>query len=198
MAVNLVKGQKISLQKEANATLNKIVMGLGWDAAPQKKGGFLSGLLGGGGGDSIDLDASCALFDANKKPVDVVYFGQLKSKDGSIVHTGDNRTGEGDGDDEQIIVELSRVPEQVTALVFTINSYTGQTFNEVANAYCRIVDASTGAEIAKYTLDGGGAHTAMIMVKLYRHSGEWKMHALGESTSGKTIADLLPGMTAAL
>lgn len=198
MAVNLVKGQKISLQKESSTTLNKVIMGLGWDAAAQKKGGFFSNLLGGGGDASIDLDASCGLFNANKEVVDVVYFGQLKSKDGSIVHTGDNRTGDGDGDDEQIIVDLPRVPEQVTALVFTINSYSGQTFNEVTNAYCRILDASTGTEIAKYTLSGGGSHTAMVMVKLYRHGGEWKMHALGESTSGKTIADLLPGMAAAL
>lgn len=196
MAISLVKGQKISLDKESGTTLTKIIMGLGWDAAP-KKGGFLSGLMGGGSS-SIDLDASCALFDANKNIVDVVYFRQLKSLDGSVIHTGDNMTGEGEGDDEQIIVDLSRVPEQVTALVFTVNSYRGQTFDEVANAYCRIINAENNAEIAKLTLSGGGNHTALIMAKLYRHSGEWKMHALGDSTSGKTIADLTPGMQAVL
>lgn len=196
MAINLVKGQKISLEKESGSSLTKVILGLGWDAAA-KKGGFLKGILGGGGG-SIDLDASCALFDANKQPVDVVYFGQLKSRDGSIVHTGDNRTGDGDGDDEQVIVDLSRVPAQVTSLVFTVNSYQGQTFDEVANAYCRIINAANNTEIARFTLSGGGSHTALIMSKIYRHSGEWKMHAIGESTSGKTIADLMPGMQAIL
>lgn len=198
MAISLMKGQKISLEKESGSSLDKVIMGLGWDAAPKKKGGFLSGLLGGGSSDGIDLDASCALFDADKKVLDVVYFGQLKSTDGSIVHTGDNRTGDGDGDDEQIIVNLSRVPAKVSSMVFTVNSYAGQTFNEVANAYCRIINAANSSEIARYTLSGGGDHTAMIMAKLYRHNGEWKMHAIGESTSGKTVADLIPGMAAVL
>lgn len=196
MAVNLVKGQKISLEKESGSSLTRVIMGLGWDAAQKKKGGFFSGIMGGGSSDAIDLDASCALFDADKKIVDVVYFGQLKSRDGSITHTGDNRTGDGDGDDEQIIVDLTRVPEQVTALVFTVNSFAGQTFDAVANAYCRIINAANNAEIARFTLSGGGSHTALIMAKLYRHGGEWKMHALGESTSGKTIADLTPAMLA--
>mgnify|MGYP000353783366 CR=1 FL=1 len=104
MAVSLQKGQKISLSKEAGGELTQVKLGLGWDVAqgPQdKKGGFLGKLFGGGsGGDSIDLDASCIMFDANKQAVDAIWFSQLKSKDGSIVHTGDNRTGDGDGDDE--------------------------------------------------------------------------------------------------
>lgn len=201
MAINLEKGQKISLAKESGGALTKVIMGLGWDAKQTagKKSGILGGLFGGGGSasDAIDLDASCIFF-AGDKAVDAVYFGQLASKDGSVVHSGDNRTGKGDGDDEQIAVDLTRVPENVTALVFTVNSFTGQTFNEVDNAYCRIVDASTQNEIARYTLTTQGAHTAQIMAKLYRHNGEWKMHAMGENATGRTINDLFKQITAYL
>lgn len=191
MAINLQKGQKISLSKEAGGNLNKIVMGLGWDAKKSGGGGLLGGLFSGGG-DSIDLDASCVMFDDNNKVVDTIYFGHLKSKDGSIVHTGDNRTGDGEGDDEQIKVELDKVPASVKALVFTVNSYTGQTFDSVDNAFCRLVDAKTNAEIARYTLSAQGSHTAQIMAKVYRHGGEWKMHAIGENGTGRTIENLLP------
>jgi len=197
MAINLQKGQKISLSKEAGEGLNKVIMGLGWD---QKKsaggGGLLGGLFGGGGGgDAIDLDASCVMFDDNNKLVDTVYFGHLKSKDGSVTHTGDNRTGAGDGDDEQIIVELDKVPATIKSLVFTVNSYTGQSFNSVENAFCRMVDAKTNTEIARYTLSAQGSHTAQIMAKVYRHGGEWKMHAIGENGTGRTIENLLPQIT---
>ncbi|MDR2523788.1 MAG: TerD family protein [Synergistaceae bacterium] len=186
MAVNLEKGQRISLEKEAGKLLTKIVMGLGWDAA--KKGFFSSG------GGSIDLDASCVMFGPNKEHKDTVWFRQLKSKDGSIVHTGDNLTGEGEGDDEQIIVQLDKVPADVATLVFTVNSFRGQTFKNVANAYCRIVDNSTQTEIARYNLSGGHNNTGMIMAKVYRHGGEWKMHALGEPASGRTFNDLMPAI----
>ncbi len=189
MAISLTKGQKISLEKEAGTALTQIVMGLGWDAVQKK--GLLSSFLSSS---SIDLDASCALFDANKNILDTVFFGQLKSSDGSVVHSGDNLTGEGDGDDEQIFVNLTNVPQNVQAIVFTVNSFRGQTFDEVANAYCRIVNAQGNAEIAKFALSGGGTHTAMIMAKVYRHNNEWKMHAIGESTSGKTIQDLAAKM----
>ena len=198
MAINLQKGQKISLSKESGGSLSKVVMGLGWDA---KKGGtgLLKGLFGGGGDSgSIDLDASCVLFNEKNDVLDTVYFGQLKSRDGSIVHTGDNRTGDGDGDDEQIIVDLDKIPETVKALVFTVSSYTGQTFDTVENAYCRIVDNSNKNEIARYTLTAQGSHTAQIMAKLYRHNGEWKMHAIGENGTGRTIANLLPQIVAHL
>jgi tellurium resistance protein TerZ len=190
MAINLQKGQKISLSKESGGALSKVIMGLGWDAK-KSGGGMLKGMFGGRS-DSIDLDASCVLFNEQNKVVDTVYFGQLKSRDGSIVHTGDNRTGEGDGDDEQIIVDLDKIPATVKALVFTVSSYTGQTFDTVENAYCRIVDNSNKNEIARYTLSAQGSHTAQIMAKLYRHSGEWKMHAIGENGTGRTIDNLLP------
>ena len=140
------------------------------------------------------MDASCILFDTNKQPVDVVYFGQLNSKDGSIMHSGDNRTGQGDGDDEVVSVDLSRIPTNVQTLVFTVNSFTGQSFASVANAYCRILNAQGGSEIARYNLSAQGTHTAMIMAKLYRHNGEWKMHAIGENASGRTFNDLIPAI----
>ena len=193
MAINLQKGQKISLSKESGGNLSKVLMGLGWDAKKSpSKGGLLGGMFGGGSSESIDLDASCVMFDDNNKVVDTVYFGHLKSKDGSIVHTGDNRTGEGDGDDEQILVDLDKVPVNVKSLVFTVNSFTGQTFDSVENAYCRIVDIATKNEVARYTLSSQGPHTAQIMAKVYRHNGEWKMHAIGENGTGRTIENLLP------
>jgi len=188
MAVNLQKGQKISLEKEAGGALSRVTMGLGWDVAKSK--GFFG--FGGGQGQPVDLDASVVLFDESSRPVDVVWFRQLKSKDGSIVHTGDNRTGAGDGDDEQIIVDLRSVPPQIKSLVFTVNSFTGQNFSTVENAFCRIFDTSNGKEIARYDLSVQGSHTAQIMAKLYRHNGEWKMHAIGENGSGRTFDDLMP------
>ncbi|HEY8160224.1 MAG TPA: TerD family protein [Methylobacter sp.] len=192
MAINLQKGQKISLSKESGGALSKVVMGLGWDAKKLPLG-KLKGLFGGGGSsESIDLDASCVMFDDQNKAVDIIYFGQLKSRDGSIVHTGDNRSGVGDGDDEQIKVDLDKVPANVKSMVFTVNSFSGQTFDQVDNAYCRIVDSSNDVEVARYTLSAQGSHTAQIMAKLYRHDGEWKMHAIGENGVGRTIDALLP------
>ena len=186
MSVSLSKGQKISLDKEAGSTLTKITMGLGWDAIKSK------GLFGfGSKTETVDLDASCVMFDEANNAIDTVWFRQLKSKDGSITHTGDNRTGAGDGDDEQIIVDLSRVPANVKSLVFTVNSFTGQSFAQIQNAFCRIINASDSKEVARYDLSVQGTHTAQIMAKLYRHNGEWKMHAIGENGSGRTIEDLI-------
>ncbi len=193
MSISLAKGQKISLTKEGGGTLSSVIMGLGWDA--KKKKGF----LGFGSRDQeIDLDASCVMFDAGGNMVDVVWFRQLRSQDGSILHTGDNRTGAGDGDDEQIVVDLTKVPATVTILMFVVNSFTGQDFSQIEQAFCRIVDKSNGQEIARYNLSSSGSHTAQVMAKLYRHNGEWKMHALGEASSGRTFQDLLPAMRANL
>jgi tellurium resistance protein TerZ len=188
MAINLQKGQKISLAKEAGGSLTKIIMGLGWDA---KKSGFLGF---GRREQSIDLDASCVLFDEGRRVLDTVWWKQLRSQDGSIEHTGDNQTVDGDGDDEQVIVDLARVPPTVKSLVFVVNSFTGQSFAEIENAACRVVDGSNGRELARYDLSCNGKHTAMVMAKVYRHNGEWKMHAIGENAVGRTFADLLPAM----
>ena len=187
MAVNLQKGQKISLNKEAGSALTQVVMGLCWDAA--KKKGFLGF---GGGSQDVDLDASCLMFDASGALVDAVWFRQLRSKDSSIEHTGDNRTGDGTGDDEQIKVALDRVPATVKSLVFTVNCFTGQDFSQVENAFCRILDGRTQQEIARYDLSVQGKHNAQIMAKLYRHNDEWKMHGIGENGLGRTFEDLMP------
>lgn len=189
MAISLVKGQKISLEKESGGSLSKVVMGLGWDA---KKVSSFFGFLSKE--QSIDLDASCVLFDENKNKLDEVWFRQLKSRDGSIVHTGDNRTGDGEGDDEQIIVDLANVPSNVKTLIFVVNSFTGQNFSQIENAFCRIVNHTNNKEIARYNLSCQGNHTAMVMSKVYRHNGEWKMHAIGENCSGRTFNDLMPVM----
>lgn len=190
MAINLAKGQKISLDKEAGVKLSKIIMGLGWDAMKSK------GFFGfGGKAQEIDLDASCVMFDAQGKQTDAVWFRQLKSKDGSVVHTGDNRTGAGDGDDEQITVDLAQVPANVKSLVFVVNSFTGQNFSQIENATCRIVNANDNKEIARFNLSTLGAHNAQIMAKLYRHDAEWKLHAIGEIGNGRTFDELMPQIT---
>jgi len=189
MAVTLQKGQKISLEKEAGSALTKIVMGLGWDPIKKK------GMFGFGGGQiEVDLDASCVLFDEQNKVVDTVWFRQLRSQDGSITHTGDNRSGAGDGDDEQIVVELARVPAHVKSVVFVVSSFTGQNFSQIDNATCRILDGRNQQEVARYNLSCQGTHTAQIMAKVYRHNSDWKMHAIGENCSGRTFQDLLPFM----
>ncbi len=190
MSVNLQKGQKISLAKENGGSLSSVVMGLGWGGVEKKD------FLGfGSSGQEIDLDASCLMFDEMRNMLDAVWFRQLRSKDGSIQHTGDNRTGAGDGDDEQIIVDLNAVPANVKSLVFTVNSFTGQDFSQVKNASCRMVDKASGKEIARYDLSVQGAHSAQIMAKVSRHNGEWKMHAIGENGVGRTFQDLMPQIT---
>ncbi|MFJ5553097.1 MULTISPECIES: TerD family protein [unclassified Streptomyces] len=186
MTVNLSKGQAISLQKADGGTLTAVRMGLGWQAAKRR------GLFGSRTRE-IDLDASAVLF-AEQQPVDVVFFRHLVSDDGSVRHTGDNLVGgvgQG-GDDEAILVDLQRVPVHVDQIVFTVNSFTGQTFQEVENAFCRLVDETNGQELARYTLTGGGAYTAQIMAKVHRAGGGWQMTAVGAPTSGRTFQDLMP------
>lgn len=188
MSVNLSKGQKLSLTKSSGGTLTRVRMGLGWDAA--KKKGFF-----GKRDQEIDLDASGLLFDGSGQLVDVVWFNQLGSKDGSVVHTGDNRTGAGDGDDESIVVDLTRVPAQVATIVFTVNSFTGQDFSQIESAFCRLVDETDGSEIARYELTGSGTHNAQVMAKVTRDGAGWSMTAVGAPTSGRTFEQLLPAVT---
>ena len=194
MSVNLGKGQQISLSKSDGSSLSSVRMGLGWQAAPRK--GFLAKLAGSR---EIDLDASALLF-AGREPVDVVYFQHLTSNDGSVRHTGDNLTGGvgAGGDDEMILVDLGQVPDRVDQIVFTVNSFTGQTFAEVENAFCRLVDETNGQELARYTLSGGGTHTAQIMAKLHRDGGSWQLKAIGEPAAGRTFQDLMPAVAAHL
>ena len=192
MSVSLSKGQKVSLAKRDGGSLSRVRMGLGWDAIKKK------GLFGGMKSQSIDLDASALLFDASGGLVDQVWFRQLKSKDGAVQHTGDNLTGAGEGDDESIRVDLSALPATVATIVFTVNSFTGQDFSQIENAFCRLIDESNESEIARFDLSGSGRHNAQIMAKVSRDGAGWSMTALGIAATGRTFHDLLPAMASAL
>ncbi|MGK8521193.1 TerD family protein [Nocardia asteroides] len=181
--VSLVKGQRVTLRKEG-AALTFVKMGLGWDPVRSR------GMFGNRTVD-IDLDASVIMF-ADMNPIDVAYYGQLTSKDGSVRHQGDNLTGEGEGDDEMILVDLTRIPAHVTTLVFIVTSYKGHTFEQVQNAFCRLVDGTNNGELARYTLAGGMPFTAMAMSKLYRVGGDWKLQALGEGFQAKHPGEAVP------
>ena len=184
MSVNMTKGQRISLEKQGGGELTKVRMGLGWDAIEKK------GLFGRKkAGKDIDLDASCVVLDEARNEIGAVWFKKLRSDDGSIVHTGDNLTGEGEGDDESIIVELDRLSDRVQTLVFTVTSYSAQGFSEVANASCRLVDERGGAEVARFDLSATGPHTAMIMATVYRsgrrlEDGRDRRHGHGQDLQG--------------
>jgi tellurium resistance protein TerZ len=187
MTVSLTKGgPSVELKKPDGTPLTQVFMGLGWDAT-KKRFSLSSG--------SIDLDASAILFDASRREVDSVWFSHLRSNDGSLVHTGDNLTGAGDGDDEVIKVDLTRVPSNVQTIVFVVNSYTGQTFERVENAFCRLVDSSGGREneVARYDLTNAkGAYRAVIMAKVYRDGAGWKIQAVGTTVkNGRTYKELV-------
>ncbi|MBC6437342.1 MAG: TerD family protein [Rhodobacteraceae bacterium] len=198
MSITLSKGQTISLSKDGGGGLTKVFMGCGWDPALPKKKGLFGGLLGGGAADEIDLDASVILFDGNRAEVDTVYFGQLRSKDGSIKHGGDNLTGDGDGDDEVIHVDLHRLDSRVQYLVFTVNSFRGQTFNEVENAFARLVDETSGKEICRYELAEQGPHTGVIMASMAKTGAGWQMTAHGKPADGRSVRDLAKAAAAIL
>lgn len=192
MSVNLTKGQSVSLVKAGGGGgLSRVRMGLGWDAV-KKRGLF------GARRQSIDLDASALLFDGERRLLDQVWFQQLTSRDGSVQHTGDNLTGAGEGDDESIRVYLDGVNPAVRTVVFTVNSFTGQDFSQIENAFCRLIDESTESEVARYDLTASGPHTAQIMAKLSRDGGGWTMTAIGAAATGRTFHDLLPTIAAYL
>jgi tellurium resistance protein TerZ len=193
VSVSLAKGESVSLTKAAGeAELSVVRMGLGWRAAPRR--GLFHRRR------DIDLDASAVLFSVGQL-ADVVFFKHLTSNDGSVRHTGDNLVG-GAGeeeDDESILVDLTKVPSAIDQIVFTVNSYTGQTFQEVEQAHCRLVDEVSGRELARYQLSGGGPHTGQVMAKVYRDgSGGWQMAAIGEPAQGRTFQDMLPAITSHL
>jgi tellurium resistance protein TerZ len=199
MGISLSKGQTINLSKDSGSGLTKVFMGLGWDPVEQKKGGFLGGIFGGGGGGGdIDLDASVIMLDAGKQVIDTVSFSQLKSKDGSIKHGGDNLTGQGDGDDEVIYVDLTKLPSNATHLVFTVNSFRGQTFNEVENAFARLVDDTNDKELCRYTLTEQGQHTGVVMASMSKSSDGWHMTAHGKPCQGRTVKDIAKDAVAVL
>ncbi|MEX5285867.1 TerD family protein [Selenomonas sputigena] len=189
MSVNLQKGQKVNLKKSDGQALSRIRVGLGWDPVEQKSSGFFGSIFGGGGTPDIDCDASVIVCQGGRLAGkgDVVYFGNLKHSSGAIVHTGDNLTGDGDGDDEQILVDLTAVPAVYDKLVFVVNIYDcksrKQDFGMIANAFIRICDERTGEEFCRYNLSESYAGmTAMIFGEIYRHNGEWKFNAIGQGT----------------
>jgi len=200
MSVNLQKGQKVDLTK-GNSGLKNLIVGLGWDEAQEQAQpkGFFGGLLGGNKNkkQDIDCDASAFMLSGGKlaRKEDIVYFGNLNHASGSVRHQGDNLTGEGEGDDEQIYVDLQGIPAQYDKLAFVVNIYQaaerGQQFGMIQNAFIRIVNADNGQELCKYNLtEQYDGMLAMIFGEVYRHGGEWKFNAVGQGTKDKGITEL--------
>lgn len=179
MAVSLTKGQKVDLTK-GNPGLSKLLVGLGWDVNKYD------------GGSAFDLDAAAFLLTGSGKvssDADFVFYGNLKHASGGVEHLGDNLTGEGEGDDEQIKVNLSAVPASVEKIDFTVTIYEAeerrQNFGQVSNAFIRVVDEATGTELIRYDLgEDFSIETAVVVGELYRHNGEWKFNAVGSGFQG--------------
>ncbi|MEU2440649.1 TerD family protein [Streptomyces rubradiris] len=183
--VSLQKNQTVSLVKGGRPVLSQVRMGLGWEPAFR--------------GRDIDLDASVIAYGPQRNHIDSCYFGNLVILNGAIRHSGDNLTGEGGGDDEVITVDLGRLPQEVTGLVFTVNSFTGQKFTEVAKAYCRLVDAATGEELVRFDLTAAEPRTGVMMAKLIRQfSGEWDMTAMGDFVKARTVRNMVDPAAKAL
>lgn len=190
MSISLQKGQKVSLTKD-NAGLSKVVVGLGWDEVKQKKGFFAPRPQ------AIDCDASALVLRngrlADQK--DVVFFGNLRHPTGTIQHMGDNLTGAGEGDDEQIIVDLAQLPGEYDRIVLVVNIYQAvqrnQHFGMIENAFIRLVNASNNTEMCRYNLtENYSGMTAMIFGEIYRHNGEWKFNAIGQGTNDPGLGEL--------
>ena len=178
MAISLTKGGNVNLSKEAPG-IAKTTIGLGWNPRVTD-------------GQSFDLDAIAFLVGENGKvrmETDFIFFNNLKSADGSVVHNGDNRTGEGDGDDETLSIDLSKVPADVAKVIFAVTIYEGatrnQNFGQVSDAYIRVVNDAGGSEIARFDLsEDGSTETAMVFGELYKNAGEWKFRAIGQGFAG--------------
>lgn len=191
MSISLQKGQKVSLSKD-NAALSKILIGLGWDEVEQPRGGFFSPKP-----QPIDCDASVFLLQNGKLmgKEDIVYFGNLRHGSGTVQHMGDNLTGAGDGDDEQVVVDLARIPAQYDKIVIVVNIYQAaqrkQHFGMIRNAFCRLVDSGKNVEMCRYNLtdDYSGA-MALVFGEIYRHNGEWKFNAIGQGTNDPGLGEL--------
>jgi stress response protein SCP2 len=197
MAINLQKGQRVDLTK-SNPGLSKILVGLGWDPVKSGGGGFLGSLFGAST-PNIDCDASVLMLGENDRLQnnhDVVYFGNLKSRDGSVQHSGDNLTGDGDGDDEQIFVDLSKVPANIHKLVFVVNIYDSvkrrQHFGMIQNAFIRIVNPASNQAMLHYNLtDDYSGKTCLIAGELYRHGSDWKFAAIGNGTNAASLGEVV-------
>jgi len=197
--INLQKGQKIDLTK-GNPGLSKILVGLGWDeVAKPKSGGILGSLFGGGASAAIDCDASAILLNDQNKLTSkerLVYFGNLQSADKSVKHTGDNLTGAGEGDDEQIQVDLGKVPSDVHKIVFVVNIYDAvkrkQDFGLIANAFIRVVNPVNDQEFCRFNLtENYAGRTSLVVAEVYRHNNEWKFAAIGEGSNDASLSELV-------
>lgn len=191
MSVNLQKGQKVELRKGDGGTLHRVMVGLGWDQVKQKGGLFAPRPA------EIDCDASAIVCTNGKlqSAMDLVYFRNLTHSSGAIRHMGDNLTGAGDGDDEQIFVNLDSLPAQYDKIVFVVNIYQAmqrsQHFGLIQNAFIRICDGDNGMELCKYNLtENYAGMTAMVFGELYRYNGAWKFNAIGNGTTDNSIIDL--------
>ena len=191
MAVSLQKGQKVSVTKESEK-LTTVIVGLGWDEVQRKKLGFFAPKP-----QSIDCDASALMLKNGKLKgkKDIVYFGNLRHFTDTVMHMGDNLTGEGDGDDEQIVIDLARVPQEYDRIVLVVNIYQAmkrkQHFGLIQNAFIRLVDGSTNKEMCRYNLtDDYSGMTAVIFGEVYRHNGEWKFNAIGQGTNDPGLGEL--------
>ena len=183
MPISLQKGQKVDLTK-GNPTLKHVLVGLGWDVN-RYDGGF-----------AFDLDASAFLLGANGQTPNTdafIFYGNLKHPSGAVEHMGDNLTGEGDGDDEQILVDLTKIPDSIEKIAFTVTIYEAeqrrQNFGQVDNSYIRIVDNDTGKELIRYDLgEDFSIETAIVVGEIYRHGGGWKFNAVGSGFQGGLAA----------
>ena len=191
MSVSLQKGQKVSLSKE-HAGLSRMMVGLGWDEAQKAKGGFFAPKP-----KPIDCDASALLLKNGRlcDKSDIVYFGNLGHKTGALQHMGDNLTGAGDGDDEQILVDLGKIPAEYDRIVMVVNIYQAvqrkQHFGMIQNAFIRLIDQRNNGEMCKYNLtEDYSGMTAMIFGEIYRHNGEWKFSAVGQGTTDPGLGEL--------
>ncbi|MEY2226004.1 TerD family protein [Streptomyces sp. BF23-19] len=183
--VSLQKNQTVSLVKGGRPLLSQVKMGLGWEPAFRGK--------------DIDLDASVIAYGPQRNHIDSCYFGKLSILGGAIKHSGDNLTGEGAGDDEVIVVDLGRIPADATGLVFTVNSFSGQKFTEVAKAYCRLIDAASGEELVRFDLTSAEPQTGVMMAKLIKQfSGEWEMTAMGDFVKSRTVRGMVKPAAQAL
>ena len=179
MAINLVKGQKIDLTK-TNPGMTKVIIGLGWDTNKYS------------GGSAFDLDASAFLLGENGKALrddDFIFYNNLKGRNDCLIHTGDNRTGEGEGDDEQLIMDFSKVPAEIHKIAITVTIHGAesrhQNFGQVSNAFVRVVNSETNEEVLRYDLaEEFSVETAIVVCEIYRYSGEWKFNAVGSGFQG--------------
>jgi stress response protein SCP2 len=177
--IELTKGQELVLTADDGQPLSRLQLGVGWDKEPTV--GFI-----GTGAPEIDLDASAVQF-AGDQLFDLAFYNNLKTRDGSVVHLGDNTTGRGEGDDEVLTVDLTTVYGKVDTIVLFVSSYQGHTLEWIANAYCRLV--VDDVELARFRLTGGVPQTGVVMAKLFREGEQWRLRAIGEGIAVKVPSE---------